>query len=183
MLELTDLRVLICGSRRWPWPATVEGVLDRLAARHNDRLVVIEGAAAGADWAAHLWCGAHGLGADRHRCYPVDWEAERRTRPHQWRQAGPERNTRMLVKERPQLIIAFHERLDPAAGGTSDMCVRGLLSAVPVWLMPGQDPQAGRWLRLAEFPQPRVARIRRELDAAILSRQPGLFGDGSDELP
>jgi hypothetical protein len=63
------------------------------------------------------------------------------------------------------------------------MCVRGLLNAVPVWLVPGRDPQVGRWLRLAEFPQPRVARIRRELHAATPSQQPGLFGDGSDELP
>ncbi|WP_420823322.1 SLOG family protein [Streptomyces fulvoviolaceus] len=78
----------MCGSRHWPWPATVEAVLDRLAARHHDRLVVIEGAATGADRAAHLWCRAHGLGADRHRCHPVDWEAERHTRPTQWRSAA-----------------------------------------------------------------------------------------------
>lgn len=181
--ELTEPRVLVCGSRHWPWPATVDAVLNRLAARHGGRLIVIEGAAAGADWAAHLWCGAHGLEADRHRCHPVDWEAERRARPAQWRKAGPERNTRMLVQERPRLVIAFHEGLDPAAGGTSDMCVRALLSGVPVWLVPGRNPRVGRWLRLAEFPQRRRARIQRELEAAPMPPQPRLFGDGSDGLP
>lgn len=88
----------------------------------------------------------------------------------------------MLLQEHPRLIIAFHEGLNPAAGGTSDMCVRELSSAAPVWLVPGRDPQVGRWLRLAEFPQPRVARIRRELEAA-LPPGPGLFGDGSGEPP
>lgn len=40
--------------------------------------------------------------------------------------AGPERNTRMLA-ENPRLIVAFHDHFDPASGGTSDMCLRGLL--------------------------------------------------------
>jgi YspA, cpYpsA-related SLOG family len=79
--KLSDPRILVCGSRRWPWPGTVEAVLDRLAARHGEQLVVIEGAAKGADQAAHLWCEQHGLPEDRHRCHPVDWRAERRARP------------------------------------------------------------------------------------------------------
>src|SRR6266480_4856015 len=68
--ELSDPRVLICGSRHWPWPGTVAAVLDRLAARYGERLVVIEGAARGADHAAHQWCERHGLSGDRHRCHP-----------------------------------------------------------------------------------------------------------------
>ncbi|RZD80932.1 SLOG family protein [Streptomyces albidoflavus] len=59
--------VLVCGSRRWPWPQAVEAVLDRLANRYGKDLVVIEGAATGADRAAHDWCGRHSLGEDRHR--------------------------------------------------------------------------------------------------------------------
>ncbi|MEV7068956.1 SLOG family protein [Streptomyces collinus] len=75
VLELAEGRVLICGSRRWPWPSAVEAVLDRLLARYGDRLVVIEGSATGADAAACTWCCRHGLDADRHRCHPVDWAA------------------------------------------------------------------------------------------------------------
>jgi hypothetical protein len=163
--ELSDPRVLICGSRRWPWPATVGAVLDRLAARHGEQLVVIEGAARGADHAAHLWCERHGLPEDRHRCHPVDWGTERRARPQQWRLAGPERDTRMLLQDRPRLVICFHDHFDPATGGTSDMALRSLLREVPAWLVPGQDPAAGSWLFLELFPRHRVRRARRELDA------------------
>ncbi|MFG3228638.1 SLOG family protein [Kitasatospora sp. NPDC048194] len=164
--DLSEPRVLMCGSRRWPWPTAVEIVLDRLLDRHGERLVVIEGAATGADSAAHGWCQRHGLGSERHRCYPVDWKAERLARPADWRLAGPERNTRMLLTERPRLIVAFHDHFSPASGGTSDMCLRGLLSEVPVWLVPGPDVQVGAWLRVDMFPLARQRRFQAELEAA-----------------
>ena len=164
-LDPGDPRVLICGSRRWPWPGTVQTVLDRLAARHGARLVVIEGSARGADRAAHMWCERHDLPEDRHRCHPVDWGTERQARPQQWRLAGPERNTRMLLQDRPRLVICFHDHFDPATGGTSDMALRGLLREVPAWLVPGQDPAVGRWLSLELFPRHRARRACRELDA------------------
>jgi hypothetical protein len=148
----------------------VQTVLDRLAARYGERLVVIEGAARGADHAAHLWCIRHALPEDRHWCHPVDWAAERRARPRQWRLAGPERNSHMLLQGRPGLIICFHHDFDPASGGTSDMALRGLLREVSVWLVPGEDPDIGRWLSLDMFPHHRASRLRRELDAVILRR-------------
>jgi hypothetical protein len=168
--ELSDPRVLICGSRGWPWPGTVDAVLDRLAARHGKQLVVIEGAARGADHAAHLWCERHSLPGVRHRCHPVDWRAQRQARPQQWRLAGPERNSRMLLQDRPQLIICFHDHFDSAAGGTSDMALRGLLRDVPAWLVPGRDPAVGRWLALDQFPRQRARRARRELDTLAGAR-------------
>jgi hypothetical protein len=163
---LNDPRVLLCGSRRWPWPDTVTAVLDRLAAGHGEQLVVIEGAAAGADHAAHMWCEHHGLPEERHRCHPIDWRAERRARPQRWRLAGPERNSRMLLRDRPGLIICFHDHFDPVSGGTSDMALRGLLRRIPVWLIPGEDPAVGRWLSLDLFPQRRTGQVRRHLDSA-----------------
>lgn len=72
----------------------------------------------------------------------------------------------MLLSDRPRLVIACHDRLDPAKGGTSDMCLRALLRAVPVWWIPGENPDVGRWLSPAPFPQWRVTRARRELAAA-----------------
>jgi hypothetical protein len=149
-------------------PETVEAVLDRLAVRDGELLVVIEGAARGADQAAHLWCERHGLPEDRHRCHPVDWRAKRQARLQRWPLAGPERNSRMLLQDRPRLIICFHDHLDPASGETSDMALRGLLRDVPVWLVPCEDPAVGRWLSLDLFPHQRASRIRRELDAAAL---------------
>ncbi|MEU6285465.1 SLOG family protein [Streptomyces sp. NPDC047028] len=167
MLELAEGRVLVCGSRRWQWPSAVEAVLDRLADRYGDRLVVIEGSATGADAAACSWCRRHGLGADRHRCHPVDWAAAKRERPQDWRMAGPERNTRMLLQERPELVIAFHDHFVPASGGTSDMCLRALLRDVPVWLVPGRDVQVGAWLRAGIFPDDRARRVRGELETFL----------------
>ena len=167
---MDEPRVLICGSRRWPWPDTVTTVLDRLATRHGDRLVVIEGAATGADRAAHRWCEHHHLPAWRHRCYPVVWNAERQRRPRSWHWAGPERNQRMLLAEEPRLVIAFHEELDPGKGGTSDTCLRALLLAIPVWLTPGPDPDLGLWLTSDQFPAHRVGDLRRQLNRAL--RQP-----------
>ncbi|MEY9839386.1 SLOG family protein [Streptacidiphilus sp. EB103A] len=166
-VNVDEPRVLICGSRRWPWPEAVETVLERLLDRHGDRLVIIEGAATGADHSAHRWCQVRGFGAERHRCHPVDWKAERRARPATWRLAGPERNTRMLLEERPRLIIAFHDHFAPASGGTSDMCLRGLLQQVPTWLVPGEDVGIGTWLNLEAFPRDRVRRVRAELAAAV----------------
>jgi hypothetical protein len=165
-LILDDPRVLVCGWRRWPWPQTVAVTLEHLHSRYGDRLIIIEGAANGADHAAHTWCERRGWDDQRHCCYPVDWEAERRMRPEQWRVAGHERNTRMLVNERPGLIVAHHPVLDVQKGGTSDMCIRGLIADVPVWLVTGPEPERGRWVELGEFPERRVTRIRAELARA-----------------
>jgi len=76
----------------------------------------------------------------------------------------------MLLDEHPQLIIAFHDHFSSASGGTSDMCLRGLLQQVPVWLVPGQDVEIGSWLRLGMFPVGRQQRVRTELGSAVLSR-------------
>jgi hypothetical protein len=141
-------------------------VLDRLARRHGEGLVLIEGAATGADLAAHGWCQANSLGPERHRCHPVDWAAERKARPSGWKMAGPERNTRMLLTDHPCLIVAFHDHFDPTSGGTSDICARALIRSVPVWLVHGENPNVGRWLRPELFPSDRLARIHRELEVA-----------------
>jgi hypothetical protein len=86
------------------------------------------------------------------------------------RLAGPERNSRMLLQDQPQLIICFHDYFDAASGGTSDMALRGLLRQVPVWLVAGEDPAVGRWLSLDLFPRQRVSRVRGELDTVARSR-------------
>ncbi|KAF5990819.1 hypothetical protein [Streptomyces sp. WAC00263] len=80
--------------------------------------------------------------------------------------AGPERNARMLLEENPRLVIASHDHFSPGSGGMSDMCLRGLIKQVPVWLVPGEDVQKGMWLRLGMFPQDRQRRVRRELETA-----------------
>lgn len=153
--------VLICGSRNWRWPRTVHAVCDRLTLRYGE-LIFVEGHARGADIAVHSWCDQRGVPDERRRCYPVDWAAERRRRPASFHVAGHERNSRMLRETQPDLIIALHATFDYARGGTSDMALRGLLAGVPAWLIPGPDPNVGRWLSLKEFPAKRIERILTE---------------------
>ncbi|MEU3283378.1 hypothetical protein, partial [Streptomyces antibioticus] len=69
----------------------------------------------------------------------------------------------MLLEEHPRLVIAFHDHFAPGSGGTSDMCLRGLVRQVPVWLAPGEEVRKGMRLRLGMFPQGRQQRVRREL--------------------
>lgn len=66
----------------------------------------------------------------------------------------------------------------PRPGGTSDMCLRGLLIDVPTWLVTGPDPDVGRRLLLAEFPEWRRGRVRDEHDVAW---QAWLAGQGDDD--
>ncbi|MGP3941868.1 SLOG family protein [Streptomyces sp. 6N106] len=143
-------RVLICGSRRWPWPDTITTLLDRAATRHGNDLVVIEGAGTGAASAAHHWCTHHDLPAWRHRCHPLTPAPGRRTRTRCWSEA--ERNQRILHDEGPRLVIAFHENFHPAhPGSTNDMCRRALTLGLPVWLVPTADPDKGMWLHLSHY--------------------------------
>jgi len=158
MMVLDPPRVLVCGSRHWRWPRTVTAVLERLHQRYGDRLVIIEGRARGADAVAHAWCKRRGLSDDRHRCFPVDWDKQRRIRPD-WRAAGPERNQVMLTQQ-PRLVAAFHDAFDPARGGTSDMVLRALLAGVPAWLTPGADPDIGHWLSVEDFPAWRIRQLQ-----------------------
>ncbi|MGK7235833.1 SLOG family protein [Streptomyces hygroscopicus] len=159
-------RVLICGSRRWPWPDTITTLLDRAADRHGNDLVIIEGASTGAASAAHHWCTRHDLPAWRHRCHPLTPAPGRRTRC--WSEA--ERNQRILHDEGPRLVIAFHENLHPNhPGSTNDMCRRALTLRIPVWLVPTADPDKGLWLHLSHYtgpPSPAPRPDQPELTAA-----------------
>ncbi|MGX8910220.1 SLOG family protein [Streptomyces netropsis] len=143
-------RILVCGSRQWPWPDTVTAVLDRAADRHGDDLVIIESAATGAARAAHRWCLDHDLPAWRHCCYPASPAARRRARTRHWSET--ERHQRMITDEGPRLVIAFHEHLRPGNGSTAALCRSALSIGLPVWLVPTADPGHGRWLSPAPAP-------------------------------
>lgn len=179
MLELPNPRVLVCGSRDWSDPQLIHDILDQLSARYEQRLVVIEGAARGADHAAHTWSQANQLPPDRHRCHPVDWDAARRDHPNDAWRAGHDRNTRMLA-ENPRLILAFHQHLHPrlANGGTADTVLKARLLDLPVFHIRARDPRAqpgvlrvdGRWARqLPDVPAHRLTRARSDLQAAGLT--------------
>lgn len=136
-------RVLVCGSRQWPWPDTVTALLDRAADRHGDDLVIIEGASTGAARAAHRWCLERDLAAWRHRCHPLAPASRLRHRRYL---SEAERNQRILRDEGPRLAIVFHHRLTPDNSSTATLCRHALSLGIPVWLVPTADPDHGMWL-------------------------------------
>ena len=112
-------RVLVCGSREWLAPAPIVRALRGLAEDHPD-LIVIHGGARGADKLAGG--AALFLGLDVIEV-PAKWREYGRA-------AGPIRNQEML-EMRPDLVLAFHERMD-LGKGTRDMVNRATKAGIPV---------------------------------------------------
>jgi len=110
------LRVLVCGGRRYRDNATLWGKLNAL---HTVRGigVIIQGGASGADMLAEKWALANDV-----RCmtFKADWDAYGPA-------AGPMRNQAMLVKGKPDLVVAF-----PGGRGTADMVWQATNAEVPV---------------------------------------------------
>ncbi|WP_369696691.1 SLOG family protein [Streptomyces sp. XD-27] len=144
-------RLLICGSRQWPWPDTVTALLDRAATRYGDDLVIIEGAPTGATRAAHHWCRDHDLPCWRHRCHPLTRPTTAPRARRHWREA--EHHQRILRDEGPRLALVFHHHLTPGSGSTADLCHQAMNAGIPIWLIPTADPDQGRWLAPPQRPQ------------------------------
>jgi hypothetical protein len=98
------MRVLVTGSRTWDRPDVIEACLDIIAneaaAIGEQRLVVVHGAALGADTIADGWVrrGGHPLDVTAER-HPARWSAEGRV-------AGLNRNRRM-VERGADVCLAF----------------------------------------------------------------------------
>lgn len=117
-------RLLVCGGRDFNQAGVVRGVLDEWH-RRRPILVVVHGAARGADALAGEWAVARGVATD---VYPVSasewaaWKAAGRPRPS----PGAARNARMLAEGRPDAVLAF-----PGGAGTADMLRRSQRALVP----------------------------------------------------
>jgi predicted Rossmann-fold nucleotide-binding protein len=115
------LRILVCGGRGYQDKETVWRTLDRL---HAERGIaaIIHGAATGADLLAAEWAWERGKTAGVLACsYPADWQKYGRA-------AGPIRNTEMLLKSRPDGVVAF-----PGGPGTRDCIRRAEAAGLKVW--------------------------------------------------
>lgn len=147
-------RVLVCGDRDWSDPWSIRALLDRLYRAHGGGLVVIHGAARGADRLASTWGrlgdqgGPLGWFAWRERtlgeaAWPLGTPLEQ-AYPAAWRlyglAAGPLRNGQMLTEGHPELVVAFHHHL-AASKGTRDMVTRGRAAEVPVLVWPQDRKQ------------------------------------------
>lgn len=132
------LRVLACGGRDFARPPKFmddPDEYDAELARYNRELVfvfdtldeihekrgivcVIQGEARGADRAAKLWAQDRGVPTED---YPADWERYRK-------RAGLLRNAEMLVKGKPDVVVAF-----PGGTGTAHMVRIARDADVPVY--------------------------------------------------
>ena len=101
--------VVVTGSRRWTNRALLFEVLDgwhELAGIAS----IAEGCAKGADRFAEEWAAERGI-PNHH--YPADW-------PTFGKAAGAIRNGSMLLAEKPDVVLAFHEDIRNSRG-TSDL--------------------------------------------------------------
>jgi predicted Rossmann-fold nucleotide-binding protein len=126
-------RILVCGGRAWgvyldsdteeqkatarDQVASVVSALDAVRRKHGE-IVIVHGAAQGADTAAWVWAARCGVPMDIHR---ADWDKH-------GRRAGPIRNAEMLASG-VDAVVAF-----PGGRGTADMVAKARKSGVPVWL-------------------------------------------------
>lgn len=109
-------RILVCGGRDFADVEAVNRALDAVLAKHPD-MIVIHGAARGADTLAARWAAANDV---RCEAYPADWSRHGRA-------AGPLRNQAMLDTG-VSGCVAF-----PGGRGTADMVKRCRMAGVPVW--------------------------------------------------
>lgn len=123
---MSELRVLVTGSRHWtdPWPIYRE--FSVLPGEHH-RVVVAHGSSrgGGADTLADK--AACDFGFDREP-YPVDPEKDGRHRG-----APLNRNTRMLDSFRPDLVLAF--RADGKSNGTDDCICKARQRGIPLTIV------------------------------------------------
>jgi SLOG family YspA-like protein len=122
------MRVLVCGSRTFKDRVPIALVLGGYHRLYGDELVVIEGKAPGADSIAGKWAEAV-LYDENHLEFPADWE----NRPR-WL-AGPERNTRMLVEGKPDVVWAFVDKDLADSKGTLNMTSQAFEAGVPVYVV------------------------------------------------
>ena len=95
------MRILVCGGRNYRDPDAVYSALD-----YYSPTCVIEGGASGADCYAAEWADKTGT---PHIQFNAKWEKYGKS-------AGPIRNREMVVKGRPDLVIAF-----PGGRGTENL--------------------------------------------------------------
>lgn len=101
------MRVIVCGGRDYADDFKVMETLDRVLAKYGDDLVIITGAATGADTLAEQWAKMREV---EYMGFPAKWELLDKA-------AGRERNARMRDKSKPDACIAF-----PGGRGTNMMC-------------------------------------------------------------
>lgn len=112
------MRVLICGDRNWTDIKRIRQVVKKLAPS-----LIIEGGAKGADTIASQVGEELGIPVKEFAAYWVKYG----------RAAGPIRNTKMLKKGKPELVVAFHNDIENSKG-TKNMLMQAKEAGIPTRL-------------------------------------------------
>lgn len=114
MREKGDITVLVCGGREYADRNHVFSVLDKL---HKNRTIglLVHGSAPGADGLAERWAKRRQV---MYLGVPAPWKLMGKA-------AGPIRNSYMLDRSKPDVVIAF-----PGGNGTADMFGKAKLKGV-----------------------------------------------------
>lgn len=115
--EGSQMRVLVCGDRKWWDGLTIQRELLKL----GSGTTIIEGEARGADTLARLVGESLGWPVER---FPAEWDRYGKA-------AGPIRNQQMLSEGKPDLVLAFHVDIN-SSRGTADMVRRAEKAGIPV---------------------------------------------------
>ena len=123
-----SLRILVTGDRNW---SDAELIGSCLAAYVGQAEVVIHGAARGADRLAGEQAELLGFEV---QAFPADWDRYRPANPNRKNPAGVIRNRQMLYDGKPNLILAFHDRIAESRG-TADMIQAAQKMGIKGWLI------------------------------------------------
>lgn len=125
------MRVLVTGSRDWPYRTVVAAELDKVLKAHpgihlGGQLIVVHGGARGADQAAEQWANEMSKLGFRVRGekHPAEWDKHGKA-------AGPLRNQQM-VDAGADLCLAFRYM---GSKGTNDCVNRAGVAGIPIRLL------------------------------------------------
>ena len=113
--------ILVCGGRDFQDSEYLFKMLD-IALRLHPDMVVISGAARGADTLAVEWAKSRGVPFKE---FPAEWAKHGRS-------AGPKRNQKMLDENNVKLVLAFK-----GGSGTVDMVRRATQAGIMVYKVGG----------------------------------------------
>ena len=132
MKKYKPIRILVCGGRDYGAGddgaafAAMVYLLNKISVNGARPVTVIHGGAKGADALAGQWAfNTH----TPYEVYPADWYPKNDGVLD--RGAGFKRNAEMLVKGKPDMVIAF-----PGGKGTADMVARARAAGVKVFEVP-----------------------------------------------
>lgn len=119
LMDRSDMKILVCGGRNYNDKKRVFDYLDYLSSISNEKLIIIQGGAPGADKLAKEWAISR---QKQFKEFPADWNTY-------GKRAGYIRNQQM-ADDNPDIVVAF-----PGGVGTQSMITIAYKMKIPVILI------------------------------------------------